>query len=210
MLAWGKSLSECELDSLVAYVRTLGPKAEGSQKSADIRARLERLGFRAAARTETAPAVLVTDTEGRRHSLEEFQGKMVLVAFWGVTCVPCLDEMPDLERLAEDLRGRGLVVLSVCVDEADLDRVREVAGQRAKRLPVYVDANGSTKLRFDVQALPTAVLIGPSGQLLGRAEGSRHWTEEEFETLIDTITTPDNRPRPAPTDDRAPETKGTR
>ena len=49
----------------------------------------------------------------------DLKGKLVLVVFWRTTCAPCLEHLPDLKRLADRYRDRGLVVRPICVDEPD-------------------------------------------------------------------------------------------
>ena len=46
-------------------------------------------------------------------SLSDYRGKVVLVNFWATWCPPCLDEMPDLNRLYAEYKDQGLVVLTL-------------------------------------------------------------------------------------------------
>ena len=66
---------------------------------------------------------------GEPPSLDQHRGKLVLVAFWGASCGPCLNELPNLERLADRFRDAGLIVLPVCVDPADAAEATTVASR---------------------------------------------------------------------------------
>src|SRR5258708_37155638 len=46
------------------------------------------------------------------------KGKVVLVDFWATWCVPCRVEMPQLVKLSEKLRAKGLDFVTVSADEA--------------------------------------------------------------------------------------------
>ncbi|MBX2820393.1 MAG: TlpA family protein disulfide reductase [Rhodothermaceae bacterium] len=53
-------------------------------------------------------------------TLEELEGKVVLINFWATWCPPCLDEMPDLNRLYAEYKDEGLVVLTVSDERRDI------------------------------------------------------------------------------------------
>ena len=53
-------------------------------------------------------------------SLEELKGKVVLINFWATWCPPCLDEMPDLNRLYAEYKDQGLVVLTISDERRDI------------------------------------------------------------------------------------------
>ncbi len=131
-----------------------------------------------------APKLSVRSVNGHTVSIDQHHGRMVLVAFWGASCGPCLKELPNLERLADRFRDSGLIVLPVCLDPADAAEASAVASDRISHMPVFADTEGSARLRFDVQVLPTAVLIDRSGRLIGSAQGSREWDRPEMQTMI--------------------------
>jgi peroxiredoxin len=132
----------------------------------------------------TAPPLVFRDAEGTAGSLEQLRGKVVLIAFWGSSCIPCLKELPELEQLADRFDKTGLVVLPVCVDETNATTAREVAARHAPRLPIYVDPDGSVRKSYHLPALPQAVLIDREGRLLARAMGARRWSGKEVEQLL--------------------------
>jgi len=55
-------------------------------------------------------------------TLEQFKGKVVILNFWGTYCGPCLEEMPDLQRVEAELQG-DVVVISLS-DESE-DRITQ-------------------------------------------------------------------------------------
>jgi len=159
--------------------------ARDDQSPADSRlvALMTRVGFSPLSR-QLAPALALRDALGAATSLEPFRGKVVLVAFWGTTCIPCMEELPELERLADRFRRTDLVVLPVCVDEADPRKAHEIAASRVSHLPVYIDAGGTARQRYNVFGLPHAVLVDREGRVLARSLGAKRWMRTDVEELL--------------------------
>lgn len=47
---------------------------------------------------DTAPNFQLTDLEGQTHRLSDYEGKVVMLNFWGTWCKPCVREMPAIEK----------------------------------------------------------------------------------------------------------------
>jgi mono/diheme cytochrome c family protein/peroxiredoxin len=190
MAGWGQTFSARELEALVAHVRSFAPEGgAGGALPWSLAERLERAEFVPDARRRPAPPLLVRDVEGKTTSLDSLRGRLVLVAFWGTSCASCLEELPDLERLADRFRDASLTVLPVCLDATDATEAHAVAGRRIEHLPIYVDRDGSARLDYDVQALPWAVLIDRAGRRLGSAQGAKRWAGPEVRALVEACLT---------------------
>ncbi|MGP0069085.1 MAG: redoxin domain-containing protein [Isosphaeraceae bacterium] len=192
MSAFGETFPRRDLDALVDHVRSFrreGQAVAATPMSSMLVERLQRAGFTPAQNQRPAPRLSVRDVAGRTVSLDEHRNRLVLIAFWGATCGPCLKELPALERLADQFREAGLIVLPVCFDPCDATEAAEVASSRVSHLPVFADADGSDRIGYDVQVLPTTVLIDQAGRLIGTAQGSRGWDQPEMCELIKTLLT---------------------
>jgi len=188
MPAFGETFSERELNALADHVHSFRRKSRnedlGSDRSA-LAHRLRRAGFVPESDWRPAPRLTFGDAAGRTTSLDQHRGRLILIAFWGASCGPCLTELPSLERLADRYRDSGLTVLPICVDPADAAEASAVASSRIQHLPVFAVADGSARLNYDVQLLPTTVLIDRAGRLIGSARGSRNWNGPEVQELIE-------------------------
>ena len=58
-----------------------------------------------------------TDVESK---LSDYEGNVVIINFWATWCGPCLDEIPDLNRLQNEYADQGLVILSISDEERGL------------------------------------------------------------------------------------------
>jgi mono/diheme cytochrome c family protein len=168
----GAGLTPRELEGLVAHVLTMAPPV-----SEPLVSTLVRAGFVAQEVPRAAPELLVHDLQGNPSALASHRGRPVLVMFWGTSCAHCLDEMPGVAGFVDRLRTRGvdLDVMAVCADTTEASVVRDVAGSDRGGPSLYVDTTGTARLHYDVQGLPTFVLIDGSGRLVARAEGARDW-----------------------------------
>ncbi|MBI2956376.1 MAG: redoxin domain-containing protein [Acidobacteria bacterium] len=84
------------------------------------------------------------DLEGYRQRLAAERGRVVVVNFWATWCEPCREEFPDLIELDRRFRSRGLVFLSVSLDDpADRDtKVRDFLAELRPSFPVFIKSQG--------------------------------------------------------------------
>jgi peroxiredoxin len=119
-----------------------------------------------------APPLNVTTLGGERVSLQQLQGRPVLVTFWATTCPGCVKEMPHLVELYHELRPQGLEIIALAMSYDPEEQVREMA--RLKQLPykVALDRDGGAARAFgDVKLTPTSFLIDPRGRIVQQKLG---------------------------------------
>jgi mono/diheme cytochrome c family protein/thiol-disulfide isomerase/thioredoxin len=176
MYATGATNSPRDLDALVEHVRALA--------AAGLAANLKLAGFEPAISAGLAPGFEVEDLDGTRHRLEFGPStKVTLLVFWGTLCPPCLNEMPALARLAG--ATAGLDVVPVCVDDSDRAEVASALNGRFDRTPSYLSEDPMARVRYDLQTLPVAALVGRRGELLGIARGAVDWESEAARRLVE-------------------------
>ena len=109
--------------------------------------------------------------DGSSFTRSDLEGRVILVNAWATWCPPCVIEMPGFQRVYEDYKDEGFLVLGVSRDQGDIAQVRAFLRQRGITYPVAmakdVDLGGIT----DVQTLPTSYLIGRDGTIRHRVEG---------------------------------------
>jgi len=118
------------------------------------------------ARARMAPAFAVTTTEGKRISLDDLQGRVVLLDFWATWCGPCRAALPHIKDLARRFQGQPLVILSVSLDD-DEQKWKEFIAKNEMVWPQYCDGGftGSIARLFDVKAIPHTFTIDADGVL---------------------------------------------
>jgi thiol-disulfide isomerase/thioredoxin len=118
------------------------------------------------------------DAQGTLQSLEQWKGRSLVVNFWATWCAPCVDEMPELNELQEELTATNTQILGIGIDSAS--NIADFGGKYGIHYPLYVaGVNGTERARqFGNQAggLPYTVLIDKNGTVrktyLGRLDMS--------------------------------------
>ncbi|MDX1581905.1 MAG: TlpA disulfide reductase family protein [Alphaproteobacteria bacterium] len=133
-----------------------------------------------------APEIVFETAEGEARSLADFRGQLVLINFWATWCGPCKYEMPSLDRLQAQMAGRPFEVIAISSDRQGRSAVEPFfADAGIETLPIYLDPDNSAGRAYGVSRLPTTVLIGPAGKVLGRMVAPAEWDEPEPVALID-------------------------
>jgi peroxiredoxin len=126
----------------------------------------------------SAPNFSLSDLSGRVISLKQYRGNVVILDFWATWCVPCRVSIPELGKLHEKYRDRGLVVLGISLDDHEqfpdeyLRAFRDKFGINYKilryNLSVIKDYFGGGNI-----AIPTMFLIDRKGKIREKIVGFR-------------------------------------
>jgi len=119
--------------------------------------------------------------------LKDFRGNVVVLNIWAMWCGPCREEMPSIERLYQEFKGRNFVVLTVSVDTADTRLVKDFVDKHGYTFPVLHDSRASIMKRFGVRFLPVTFLIDGGGKVIGKAVGPRDWGQARVMRLLEEI-----------------------
>jgi len=126
-----------------------------------------RDGHRLPAAGSDAPTVEIPLLDGGTLDLAALRGKVVVLDFWATWCAPCVESMPVVRKVGEELAGKGVVTVAVNGDDGDRreELVRHfLRRQKLEGLTVALD-DGSAARAFEVTALPTLVVIGRDGKV---------------------------------------------
>ncbi len=122
------------------------------------------------ARATMAPPFAVTTMDGRRVTLDELRGQVVLLDFWATWCVPCQQFLPRLQQMATDLKGEPFTVISVSWDEDGAAWRRYVAEHRMSWPQVRDEGHALSQI-YGVDALPHTFTIDANGVLVSEVVG---------------------------------------
>ena len=116
-----------------------------------------------------APNFKLRDPSGKDVELKQLRGKPVLLNFWATWCVPCREEMPELELLYREHKAKGLIVLAVSVDAEQMARdIPEFLKEGdpavgAYTFPVALDTKQEVQKQYKLLGVPQSFFIDPAG-----------------------------------------------
>ncbi len=118
------------------------------------------------------PNFSLPDTTGAMRSVDEWDGKLLLLNFWATWCAPCRKEIPLLIQAQKEHGDKGLQIIGLAVDEPE--PVRHYAEKYDINYPLLVDAMNVVKLQDKLEGgadLPVSILIDRKGIVRERVVG---------------------------------------
>lgn len=122
--------------------------------------------------------------DGSTVNLRDYHHRFVLLNFWATWCVPCLKEMPDLEKAYQKMGSKKLIVLAVGMGE-DKSSISKFAEKHDFTFPMIADSTLEIARLYGVENIPITYLINPEGVIIGRALGIRDWASPELIEFMD-------------------------
>jgi peroxiredoxin len=165
--------SESNIDTL-GFISWLSEKLSFMKSNPEKDAfatRLERIATRLEL-THSQLALQSLTLAGETFDIQSLRGKVVLVEFWGTRCQPCIADFPALKRIYGKYSERGFEIVGICLN-SEPERIRRCADEHnLPWLQLCHDPSGSMECnqslsdRFGIEAVPTTLLINPTGQVL--------------------------------------------
>ncbi len=137
----------------------------------------------AAACAATVGNFTARDLEGKTHTQELLGGaKLTVFNAWGTFCPPCLREMPDLGKLAEELKPEGVQVVGLLCDwfdrhggesSAQIEKAKKIAAKTgATYLHLLLDEE-LLKYLGSFNAIPQTFFVAKNGEIVGAVTGAQ-------------------------------------
>ena len=145
------------------------------------------LYIRSPASREAAPNMTLSLLDGTKPKLADYQGRVVLISFWSVSCKICIEEMPHLNALHKKLDKKGLAIIGLNMPYDRPDWTVSFAKKQPILYPVSFDLKGEISRAFGgILATPTTVLIDKRGKIVWKKVGRNNFEnlEKQIITLI--------------------------
>lgn len=133
-----------------------------------------------AAPEQTGFVFSTTDRDGNAWDQTAFaDNRIVMVNFFEPWCGPCVSEMPELERLYQDYKDKGVLLIGVYATE---EGVEDVLAQTGVTYPIlhYTEAFDV----FQTGYVPTTVFFNSTGEIVGDTEIGAH-SYDEWAAILD-------------------------
>ena len=132
---------------------------------------------------DKVPSFIVKTIEGKSLDVNKLKGKVVLLNFFATWCRPCMEEMPNIEKLQNRFPTTEFVIISVGREHqlAELEIFNQT-----KRFTFNIAADPNRKIYelFAVKMIPRNYVIDKEGTICYQCSGYNH---QEFESMINVI-----------------------
>ncbi|MEA1877725.1 MAG: redoxin domain-containing protein, partial [Bacteroidota bacterium] len=132
----------------------------------------------------SAPDFGVTTMDGKKLSLKNLDGKIIVINFWNLGCGPCRAEMPDLNKLVEKYKDDEVLFIAFSNDQRI--RVVEFFKKKEFNYQIVTEANDVFKA-YGVKVLPTHVVINSNGTIHHRLTGGGKNIYEILDNMLGTM-----------------------
>jgi peroxiredoxin len=120
---------------------------------------------------------------GDSTSLSDFKGTVVFLNFWAIWCSPCRSEMPSMQKLYEEMKKDGFVLLAVNIGESRED-VEAFVKKTGLTIPILLDTEKEVSRTYGASSIPITWIIDKKGNIVGAAQGARVWNSNAIKDLI--------------------------
>jgi peroxiredoxin len=121
---------------------------------------------------------------GRPVSIDDYEGKVVLLNIWATWCSPCRVEMPSMQHLYEKLAGTDFRLVAVSVDEEDSTVVNKFVHDLGLTFEILHDQDGAIRRIYQTTGVPESFVIDRDGIIVKKIIGAADWDAPVNETLI--------------------------
>jgi len=129
--------------------------------------------------------VELVDKDGNVAKISDYEGKFIVLNFFGVWCHFCMEEMPDLEKVYSEYEGDDFVILLVnatTTEKIGQEGVKKWYEEGGYTMPMVMDLDGIALDTYPVSGFPTSYFINKEGKVLGALTGGL--TEETLLTIL--------------------------
>ena len=139
------------------------------------------------------PNIVLYDQYGKKHNIEEYKGKVVVINFWATWCGYCVEEMPAFEKVYKEFGSnkKDVIILGVAgpktkqnLNNVDVEKDKIISFLNKNKItyPTLMDETGKSFDDYKVRALPMTYVINKDGYLEGFVNGAI--TDEKLRKAI--------------------------
>ena len=129
------------------------------------------------------PNIVLYDQYGKKHNIEEYKGKVVVINFWATWCGYCVEEIPEFEKVYKEFGSnkKDVIILGVAgpktkqnLNNVDVEKDKIISFLNKNKItyPTLMDEAGKSFNDYKVRALPMTYVINKDGYLEGFVSGA--------------------------------------
>lgn len=135
------------------------------------------------------PAFSLPTLDGETITLTEQRGKVLLINLWATWCPACIEEMPSMERLYQDLKKRDVPfdMLAINIDSSNVAELKQFARKMNITFPILYDRSKNVPYLFKSIGIPETYIVDKKGVIRKKIIGGYDWDREDTRQLIEEL-----------------------
>lgn len=146
----------------------------------------------AASKGETFSKMNTTDLDGNTVDSSIFaKNKITLVNAWNIGCTPCINELPELEKINDAFAEKGAAFIGLYNDlgsgisEREMNAIKDILKNAdATFTQLRVDGTlADDSMIYNMMVFPTTYVVNSEGEIIDTIEGSNDY--EGWKSVIE-------------------------
>ena len=129
----------------------------------------------------------VTDLDGIIVKMNNYRGKVIFLNFWATCCMPCVAELPSINKLYQEFKTEDIVFL--LISNESIEKVKSYKQRKNYEVPFHIqNENSKIPTMYYSPGIPTTFIINKKGEIIKASSGAEDWDDKEFvETLKELV-----------------------
>ena len=145
------------------------------------------LVFGFTANAQRIPDFYLKNIKNQPQSFDDVRGeKLTLFDFWATWCKPCRKAIPELNKIYDDYKNKGVAIVGInCDGPRSIAKVEPMVKSLKIQYPVLIDINSDLINDLNVANFPTLIAVNSKGKIVYFHEGFALGDEVEITEAID-------------------------
>ena len=128
--------------------------------------------------TEADFNLLVKDLEGNLVDMNNYKGKVIFLNFWATWCMPCVAELPSIDKLYSQFKNDVVFLL---ISNESFEKVKTYHSKKGFEVPFHViDDSGKIPNLYYHESIPYTLIINKNGKIVKTSVGAEDWDDDDF------------------------------
>jgi peroxiredoxin len=134
---------------------------------------------------EIASDFTLPDSSGNLVALSKYRGKVVFLNFWATWCGACRGEMPSLDALYREFKGRSdFELVTISVDQQGWSTILPFLKSKSYQIPVLSDSDNRVSSSYWVSGIPATFIVDRTGRIVWNCSGGLDWSNDQLKSAL--------------------------